>query len=399
MRVARTRRALGFALVFLLMVLALPGCFTPPKPKEAAEALKTAQQMEKSGNVQGAMEQYARAAHFDSGGPTAPEAYVKWGKLALKTHHPEQAVQAFTPLRMRNQKATVETEDGPVHLPDDAENLYFSALKAEDAVKSSHITYRFMDTLVALTGRHPDFSYFLAIFIFTAVIKVVMTPITVKQLRSSRMMMLIQPRMKEIQDKFRDRPEELNRRTLALYKEEGVNPIGCGSTMILQMVIMFSLYRVILDYQYQFTKGHFLWVGSGLSQMFPHIFAASLARPDWPLLIIYSISMMVQQKLTMVPSVDPAQAQQQQMMMYMMPLMLLFVLRTFPSAFALYWLLFNVMSTVQQLHINKQLDEEMAQRKKERGPEDEGEAAPRTPPVRPTKKGPSVSAKRASRRR
>jgi YidC/Oxa1 family membrane protein insertase len=399
MKSARTGRAFGFALAFLVMSLALSGCYSPPKPKEAAEALKTAQKLEKSGNLQGAMEQYSHAAHFDSNGPTAPEAYVKWGKLALKLHHPDQAVQAFSALRTRKENVTVETMDGPVHLPDDAEDLYVNAMKAEDVVKSTRLTYRFMDALVALTGHHPDFSYFFAIVIFTVVIKVVLTPLTIKQLRSSRMMMLIQPKMKEIQDKYRDRPEELNRRMLALYKEEGVNPFGCGSTMVLQMIIIFSLYRVILDYQYQFTKGHFLWVGSSLSHLYPHIFGANLARPDWPLLVIYSISMMVQQKLTMVPSVDSSQAQQQQMMTFMMPLMMLFVLRLYPSAFALYWLLYNVMSTVQQLHINKQLDEEMAQRKKERGTDDEGGAPAPLPAKNPINRGPSSNARRRATRR
>ncbi len=373
MWVDRAGRAIGFALAFIVLVFAVSGC-APPKPKEAADALATAQRLEKEGRLSEAEKRYAEAAQLDRGGPTSPLALAKWGELALKTDHPDQAVQAYTQLRTHKTPTQVKTGAGILRIPDDVEPLYDEAMRRQDKMKSTRLTYRVMDTLVAATGRNPVFSYWIAIFIFTTVLKAVLTPLTIGQLRSSRKMMLIQPRLKEIQDRYRDKPEELNRRMMALYKEEGVNPLGCGSGMVVQMVILFALYRVILDYQYQFHQGHFLWIGSSLSTAFPHWFpglektlggpflGTSLAKPDIPLLLIYAVSMFVQSRLTMVPTIDPQQAQQQKMMATMMPIMLLVVLRTFPSAFALYWLLFNVLSTVQQLHINKQLDAEMGAR-------------------------------------
>jgi YidC/Oxa1 family membrane protein insertase len=415
MRGHRAGRAFGFVLAFFVLVLGGSGC-APPNPQEAAKSLAAAQTLEKGGRLEEAAKEYAHAAQLDRGGANTPLALAKAGELAMKTHHPDQAVAAYTTLSSHREPTQVKTSTGILRIPEDVEPLLDEAMRQQDIINSTRLTYKVMDVLVSLTGKNPAYSYWIAIFIFTIVLKAVLTPLTAGQMRSSRKMMLIQPRLKEIQDRYRDQPEELNRRMLALYKEEGVNPLGCGSGMIVQMVIMFALYRVILDYRYQFHQGHFLWIGSGLAQNLPKMYpglaaqfgmtdllGTSLAKPDVPLLIIYAISMFVQSRLTMVPTLDPQQAQQQKMMSTMMPLMLLVVLRSFPSAFALYWLLFNVLSTIQQLHINKQLDVEIGPRR-QGGTEGSGEGGsgggnvPKKP-IAPPKKGPSASGKKNSRRK
>ena len=114
---------------------------------------------------------------------------------------------------------------------------------------------------------------------------------------------------------------------------------------------MLLYYKVILPYGYQFVKGGFLWIGTPLAHRFPGIVAENLSMPDIPLVIIYTISMIVSQKLSMV---DPSQADQQKIMMYAMPIVFAWIFRTFPSAFMLYWLFFNVISTAQQYYILKQ---------------------------------------------
>lgn len=429
MRVGGTGRAVGLALVCFVLAL-FAGCSRPePKPQEAALALKAAQQLEEQKRYEQAMREYARAAQLDAEGPTAPEALVNWGEMALAANQPAQAVQAYTALNQyrppdasqgpppsfldsltggaQRPPVTVETSEGAIRIPQDSQALLDKALAAQDRLNSNLLTYKVMDFLVRLTGKHPAYSYWIAILIFTIVLKVAMTPLTVGQLRSSRKMMRIQPKMKEIQDRYRDQPEEMNRRMLALYKEEGVNPLGCGSGMILQMVIMFMLYRVILDYQYQFHNAQFLWIGSGLSYQMPTFLATDLAKPDRPLLVIYAISMYVQSKLTMVPTMDPQQLQQQKMMAIMMPIMLFLFLQSFPSAFALYWLLFNVVSTIQMLHIYKKLDDEMGpppassagdpDKDVPPGGSDGGIKKPSTAP--PLKKGPGGAAKKKDRRK
>jgi YidC/Oxa1 family membrane protein insertase len=392
---SKTGRAIGIALAILTLALASSGC-RPPDPAGAALALKDARAQEKAGKLEAALAGYSRAAQLDSNGSTAPEAYVKTGELALKLNKPDQAVNAYTTLQRSSLKGDIKTDEGVVHLPDDVDKLHDQAMAAADKAKSRNLSYRVMDFLVRLTGKNPAYSYWIAIFLFTGILKLILTPLTASQLRSSRKMMLIQPKLKEIQDRYRDRPDELNRRMMALYKEEGVNPLGCGSGMVFQMVIIFALYRLILDYQYQFTHGYFLWIGSPLSAAYPHIFAPSLAKPDMPLLLVYGISMFVQSKMTMVPTMDSNQAQQQKMMAYMMPLMLLVVLRFYPSAFTLYWLLYNIMNTFQQLRINKQLDAEMGARPLTAGdaPAANGDSAPKPLSNGASKKGPKSSGKK-----
>ena len=415
MQVSHVRRFASLAVLSVTLALGVAGCGPTAQPEEAAQALQTAQTLEQKGDDKAALAAYQKAAQLDARGKNAPLAYLKWGELAMETGQPDIAVTAYETLANYPTPVTVTTPGGSVvAVPKEAQPLLDRAVEELHRLRTSQpitganiwtvLPYKAMDFLVVMTGKHSAFSYWLAILIFTGALKLLLTPLTVNQLRSSRKMMLIQPRLKEIQDKFRDKPEELNRRMIALYKEEGVNPLGCGSGMLLQMAIMFMLYRVILDYKFQFAKGHFLWVGSGLSEQFPSIIGANLAKPDMPLLIIYAISMVVQSRLTMVPTLDPQQAQQQKMMMYMMPLMLLVVLQTFPSAFTLYWLLFNVLSTIQQLHINKQLDVEMAARRTDEGGGGSPviiDAAPVNPaaPANPTKKGSSGGGKKSNRRR
>jgi len=88
-------------------------------------------------------------------------------------------------------------------------------------------------------------------------------------------------------------------------------------------------------------RGSFFWV-------------EDLSKPDLPLLIIYAVSMILSTKLMPQPATaDPSQKSSQKMMTYLMPVMLFFFLRSFPSAFIFYWASFNIIGTIQQLWLNK----------------------------------------------
>ena len=223
---------------------------------------------------------------------------------------------------------------------------------AIDGRHSKDIGYKAIDWLVAMTGRNRHYSYALALLIITVVFKLITTPLSHAQYKSMKEMQRLQPLMKQLQAKFKDNQQELGKKMMELYKEHGVNPLsGCLPMLVQMPILMLLYYKVILPYQYQFVRGEFLWIGSFLAQRFPGIVAPDLSMPDIPLVIIYTISMIISQKLSVV---DPSQADQQKMMMYALPLVFAFIFRTFPSALMLYWLLFNVISTIQQYHILKQ---------------------------------------------
>jgi YidC/Oxa1 family membrane protein insertase len=223
---------------------------------------------------------------------------------------------------------------------------------AIDRRHSKDIGYKAIDWLVAMTGRNRHYSYALALFIITVVFKLITTPLSHAQYKSMKEMQRVQPLMKQLQEKYKDNQQELGKKMMELYKQHGVNPLSSCLPLLVQLpILMLLYYKLILPYLHQLGKGDFLWIGSFLAHRFPGIVAPNLSEPDIPLVIIYTISMIVSQKLSIV---DPSQAEQQKLMMYAMPIAFAVLFRTFPSALMLYWLLFNIISTIQQYHILRQ---------------------------------------------
>lgn len=222
--------------------------------------------------------------------------------------------------------------------------------------------YQIMDGLVRMTGKIPAFSYWFAVIVVTVIVKLLITPLTKAQFKAMKEMQKISPLVKEIQTKYKGDQQAIGQKTMDLYKEHGINPFASCLPMLIQMPILLLLYTMIRSYQFQFENGHFFWIGSGLKHMYDVVLpfggggsvwvtAANLAEPDLILVVLYVISMYVSTKLS---SVDPTQAEQQKMMAILMPVMFAFLFAGFPSAFLLYWLVFNVIQTVQQyLILNK----------------------------------------------
>lgn len=209
--------------------------------------------------------------------------------------------------------------------------------------------YRVMDFLVALTGRQ-TWSYWLAILMVSVLVKLALTPLSNKQYASMKEMQKLQPYIQELQAKHKNDKELLGRKMMELYKEHGINPAAGCITMLPTIPIMYLLYYMIRLYQYQFSHGTFLWIGSGLAHMYPSILAINLGQADWPLLLLYAGSMYVTQRMTITPAMDEKQAETQKMMTIMTPFMTTYFFYQYhlPSAFVLYYLIFNILSTAQQ---------------------------------------------------
>jgi len=235
------------------------------------------------------------------------------------------------------------------------------ALKAEvtaklDKLNSTDWKYKIIDTLVMATGRIPAFSYWFAVILITVIVKLCLTPLTKAQFKAMKEMQKVAPLIKEIQAQHKGDQKTIGEKTMALYKEHKINPFASCLPLLVQMPILMLLYYIIRTYEFQFAKGTFLWIGSGLSHLtsFPVMFnpgslvwvtAKNLAEPDLILVVLYVISMYISTKLS---AVDPTQAEQQKMMAIVMPVMFAFIFAGFPSAFLLYWLVFNILQTTQQ---------------------------------------------------
>ncbi len=219
------------------------------------------------------------------------------------------------------------------------------------------------NVLVAL-ARVFGGNFGLAIIVFTLVMKIVTWPLTASQYKQSRAMQAIQPQMQELQKKYKGKdPKKLQAETMALYREAGVNPVGCLIPMLVQFPIWIALYQVI-----RLSLGdtpESLVTLSGRLYPIPFIHQAvplnngllywNLGQPDtsYVLPFIVAASMYVQQKLiTPTPTAATAQSQQQQqtaqMMTWMMPLMFGFWSLTVPAGLALYWAVSNASGIVLQ---------------------------------------------------
>ena len=205
----------------------------------------------------------------------------------------------------------------------------------------------------------------LAIIAFTILVRLVTLPLTLKQIRQMRRMSELQPRMREIQERYSGDRARVSQETMKLYRESGVSPIGCLGPLVVQLPILIGLFRVLI--QTLFTKPEDL---VGLSQKlygwitFVPIHSAAplsdeflwlkLGEPDpSPVIlpILVAASTWVQQKMTMTPSPDPRQQSSQNMMLWMIPIFLGFFSLQWPSGLPLYWIISNLIGVGIQYFI------------------------------------------------
>ncbi len=227
---------------------------------------------------------------------------------------------------------------------------------SRDRVWRTDIRYRIMDFLVAMTGRQPWFSYWFALVVLTVVLKVLLWPFSKKQFAYMHDMQRIQPKVKELQEKLKDRPaDEQQRRMMALYKEENVKLTGGCLPMIMQMVVLIPVYLMVRMYEHQFSKGYFVWIGSDLSQQWPMWLAKNLASFDVPIFLLYNASFIVMSLFQPKPA-DPQQAQQQKIMTWGLPIIfgVFMWFGKWSSAFMFYWLVQNLIGMWQNWLLRRQ---------------------------------------------
>ena len=215
-----------------------------------------------------------------------------------------------------------------------------------------------LNTLIALS--HYLFGSFgLTIIVLTIIIRSAMYPLTVKQLRATRAMQQLQPKIAELQKKYAKDKQRLAQEQMKLYKESGMSPAGCAVPMLIQMPIWIALFQSIIRVL-AVTPEDLL----GLSRLlwsWPIVYSAlplssiflgfNLVNPSMPLAILVGVTMWLTQKMVTPATTDPQQRSQSQMMLWMMPLMFGFIAMSVPSGLALYWLASNVISIVIQYFV------------------------------------------------
>ena len=205
----------------------------------------------------------------------------------------------------------------------------------------------------------------LAIISFTVIVRLLTMPLTVKQTRQMKAMQGLQPKMRELQTRYSKDPQKRSKETMRLYREAGVNPLGCLGPMIVQLPIWIGLYQALLkslgtnpDDLVGLSQRLYSWnpLANTSIPLDSHFLGMDLANPD-PTSIIMPVlvgaSTWAQQKMTTMPSMDERSASTNRMMLWMMPLMLAFFALQFPSGLALYWVASNLIGIAIQGHMTK----------------------------------------------
>lgn len=316
-------------------------------------------------NAAGKIQRPALHPGFFSGlwGPPAPPVDIRWAALDNRYF-----VAAFVP-RFDGLAAHFESETGAVRMflvlptadvpPGGAVefpfDVYFGpksteALEAVDPalrpldgmepsvlpISLARITVKALRGLERLTGN-----YGWAIVAITILVRIVLAPLTVAQIRSMEKMKALQPRIEEMKAKYGEDKERLNREMLKVYSEAGANPLGGCLPIVLQIPVFVALYQT-LQAAVELRGAPFaLWM---LDLSAPDTVFTLAGIPVNILPALMGVTMLWQQAISTPPSTDPSQAQTMKLMTVVFTVMFW----SLPSGLTLYWTIQNILSIGQQ---------------------------------------------------
>lgn len=182
-------------------------------------------------------------------------------------------------------------------------------------------------------------SYGVGIILLTVVIRGVLFPLYRAQLVSMKRMQAMQPELQKLQERYKSDKSRLAEEQMRLYKEQKINPMASCLPMLLQLPLLYALYDMLRAFNFH-----------GLAQLSPSFLwlpNLSKADPYLVLPILGGLSTYWQTKISM--ALQPgAAAQQMQLMTYLMPLVMFYVFWHLPSGLAVYWVVANLLTILQQ---------------------------------------------------
>lgn len=242
-----------------------------------------------------------------------------------------------------------------------------------DAV--SWIIVQFHKLFGPIFGNDSGWAWGLSIVCLVVAIRICLIPLFVKQIRATRNMQILQPKIKEIQQRYKNDKERQSQEMMKLYKETGTNPLSSCLPILVQMPFFFALFHVLSNIASGKTVG---FINESLveSAKNAHIFGAPLAAKFLDseakiqslgadlttvrivtvvMILLMSASQFITQRQLMVKNTDPTAmaanpfAQQQKILMYVFPIMFAVFGINFPVGVLVYWLTTNVWTMGQQL--------------------------------------------------
>lgn len=196
-------------------------------------------------------------------------------------------------------------------------------------------------------------NYGWVIVVFSLIIKLVLYPLTKSSFQSMKKMQLLQPKINELKEKYKDDPQKMNKETMKLYSTYGVNPAGGCLPILLQMPVFIALWG-LLKVAIELRQQPFVFWITDLSRP-DVIYTLPFKIPFFNidqisgLALLMGITQFIQQKMTVK---DPKQAA----LIYIMPIFLTLLFMSFPAGLNLYYFMFNLFSIGQQYYINHKHD-------------------------------------------
>jgi YidC/Oxa1 family membrane protein insertase len=180
----------------------------------------------------------------------------------------------------------------------------------------------------------------LAIILLTIAVKLILYPLTFQSTKQMAAMQKLQPKIEDLQKKYKEKPDEVQKHMMELYKSEGVNPLGGCLPMLLQIPIFLALF-------FSLTRPEFRQILAQAGQKAQFLWINNLATPDPTYILITLIGL-----TTFLTSLTmPGGAKQQKSMLYVMPGFIAVISMSFPAGVQLYWVVQNLLTIAQQAYI------------------------------------------------
>ncbi len=220
-----------------------------------------------------------------------------------------------------------------------------------------------LNVLVFLIGAIPFHSVGLAVVLLTLAVRFITFPLNHKAIVTQTKIKQLEPEIKDIKEKFKKDSQEQARKTMALYKSHGINPLSGFLTLLIQIPVIIALYSVFRA-GVNFDLSHlysFITVPENLNTVFLGIF--DMSQKSYALAFLTGASQFIQMRLALPPIKKSASSKpgfkedfarnMNIQMRYIMPVFIIFIAAQFTSAIALYWTTMNIFAIVHEAIVRK----------------------------------------------
>jgi len=212
------------------------------------------------------------------------------------------------------------------------------------------------NALVLLYNFIPGHDFGIAIILLTIIIRFILYPLSVKAVESQRTLQKLQPKVKEIQEKYKNDKEKQSKEMLDLYKQEKINPFSGLLLAFIQLPILIALYNVFWQGLKPEGLVNLYSFVSNPTQMNPGFLGlADLSKPNIGLAILAGVMQFYQTKMLTPPKEKKKDGKEpeladimQKQMLYFFPVITVIILLKLPSALGLYWVISGIFSIAQQ---------------------------------------------------